>query len=124
MIGYLNHLFFGRERFLIFLDKVFFVSSAQKILLNSVDRDGQKNGFDLNIITKVLKKINIPVILCGGAGRPEDFYDAFTKTNVESLAASNLFHHIEHGDYMIKKYLFEKSINVRKPKFFSKNMLK
>ena len=95
-----------------------------EILLNSVDRDGQKNGFDLNMITKVLKKINIPVILCGGAGRPEDFYDAFTKTNVESLAASNLFHHIEHGDYMIKKYLFEKLINVRKPEFFSKNMLK
>ena len=82
-----------------------------EILLNSVDRDGQKNGFDLSTIKNILKKVNVPVILCGGAGSPEDFYKAFTKTNVEALAASNLFNHIEHGDYVIKKYLFEKFLN-------------
>ena len=93
-----------------------------EILLNSVDRDGKKNGFDLDIMSKILKKIHIPIIFCGGAGKPEDFYNAFSKTDVEALAASNLFHHIEHGDYIIKKYLFEKSINVRKPSFFNRNI--
>ena len=95
-----------------------------EILLNSVDRDGKKNGFDIETIKEVLKEINIPIILCGGASKPEDFYKAFNETSVDALAASNLFHHIEHGDYIIKKYLFEKSINVRKPNFFNKNIFK
>ena len=91
-----------------------------EILLNSVDRDGKKNGFDLHTIKKVLKNVKIPLIFCGGAGKAEDFYDAFKKTSADALAASNLFHHIEHGDYIIKKYLFERSISVRKPSFFNK----
>jgi len=96
-------------------------SGCGEILLNSVERDGIKNGFDLNTIKSVLKKINIPTIMCGGAGEPKHFYDAFSKTKIEALAASNLFNHIEHGDYVIKKYLYEKSINVRNPSFFNRD---
>jgi cyclase len=95
-----------------------------EILLNSVENDGLKNGFDYNAIKLLTNKINIPIIACGGASCPNDFYQMFKKTKIEALAAANLFHHIEHGDYIIKKELFNKVKNIRAPSFFDKNKLR
>ena len=89
-----------------------------EILLNSVERDGLKKGYDLEIINKVINKINIPLIVLGGAGNSDHFVEAFSKTKITSLAAANLFNHIEHGDFKIKKDLNEYFNDVRKPNFF------
>ena len=89
-----------------------------EILLNSVERDGKKKGYDLEIIDKVINKINIPLIILGGAGNSDHFVEAFSKTKISSLAAANLFNHIEHGDFKIKKDLNKYFNDIRKPNFF------
>ena len=95
-----------------------------EILINSVDLDGTKKGFDNELINTVSSKFNIPIIACGGAGDPIHFYETFTQTSIEALAAANLFNHIEHGDYIVKKKLNLKNLNVRQPRFFNVNDLK
>ncbi len=90
-----------------------------EIFVNSVDLDGTKKGFDNKLIKIISNKFKIPIIACGGAGDPNHFYETFTETNIEALAAANLFNHIEHGDYIVKKKLNLKNLNVRQPRFFS-----
>jgi cyclase len=94
-----------------------------EILINSVKNDGMKNGFDYEVIKLLTEKINIPIIACGGASSSNDFYQMFKKTKIEALAAANLFHHIEHGDYIIKKELFNQVKDIREPGFFDINKL-
>jgi len=88
---------------------------AGEILLNSVDRDGQGNGYDINLLNLVTDQVKIPVIACGGVGEWHHLQEAFEKTNVDAVAAANIFNYIEHSVYYAKKYLFENGINVRKP---------
>ena len=85
---------------------------AGEILLNSVDRDGLGNGYDLNMINEVAVKI--PVISCGGGYEWSHFYDALSSTNVDAVAAANIFHYRDQSVFLAKKYLYEK-MSVRKP---------
>lgn len=86
---------------------------AGEILLTSMDADGTKAGYDLELTEKVSKNAGIPVIASGGAGTPEHFYDAFTKGKADAVLAASLFHfkEIEIGD--LKKYLKSRGIPVR-----------
>ncbi len=70
---------------------------AGEILINSVDRDGSYEGFDLELINSVCKKISVPVICCGGAKNANDFIEALTKTNASAVCAANFFHFTEHS---------------------------
>jgi len=88
---------------------------AGEILLNSVDQDGLGNGYDLSLIDQVSKSVSIPVIACGGAGEWSHFYDALSMTNVDAVAAANIFHYRDQSVYLAKKYLFDKKMRVRKP---------
>ena len=90
-----------------------------EIMFNSVDRDGLKNGYDIEYLEKVVKTINLPIIICGGAGSWEDMSEAVEKTKCDAVAASNIFHHIEYSTYVAKKYLFDKNLNFRKPELFN-----
>jgi imidazole glycerol-phosphate synthase subunit HisF len=94
-----------------------------EIFINSIDLDGSKKGFDNAVIKTILEKFKIPLIACGGAGDTSHFYETFTETNIEALAAANFFNHIEHGDYIVKKELSLKNLNVRRPGFFDTNNL-
>lgn len=78
---------------------------AGEILLQSIDRDGKANGYDLEIIQKVKDKVNIPVIACSGAGHMRDIKECFEKTSVEAVAAGNFFHFTENAYPRTKKYL-------------------
>ncbi len=89
-----------------------------EIFINSVDRDGKKNGYDIEFLEKFCRKINKPVIVCGGAGSWEDMYDVQAKTVCDGVAAANIFHHIEHSVYLAKKFLSKKSHKFREPKFY------
>lgn len=86
---------------------------AGEILLTSMDEDGQKKGYDLELTRAVSEKVGIPVIASGGAGAPEHFYDAFTKGKADAVLAASLFHFGEIPIPKLKEYLNEKNIPVR-----------
>lgn len=86
---------------------------AGEILLTSMDRDGQKTGYDLELTRKVSESVNVPVIASGGAGKMSDFYDAFTSGAADAVLAASLFHFGEIEIKDLKQYLYEKGISVR-----------
>ena len=90
-------------------------NGAGEILINSIDRDGSKKGYDISLLNLVQKRSKIPVIACGGAGNWQHFYEGFKKTNVDAVAAANIFHYFDQSVYLSKKFLYEKKINIRKP---------
>ncbi len=97
---------------------------AGEILLNSVDRDGTKQGFDLDLISRVSDVVSLPVIACGGAGEWSHFAEVLEKTKADAVAASNIFYHVDQAVYLAKKYLVEKKLNVRKPDLLAVGGLK
>lgn len=88
---------------------------AGEILLNSIDRDGMKNGYDIELLNDVSSSLSIPVIGCGGVGKWEHFAEAFDKTKVDAVAAANIFHYTDQSVYHAKKFLVKKQYNVRPP---------
>ena len=86
---------------------------AGEILLTSMDCDGQKNGYDIELTQAVSTAVGIPVIASGGAGKKEHFYDAFTKGAADAVLAASLFHFNELPIPELKKYLKENGIPVR-----------
>lgn len=90
-----------------------YARGAGEILLTSMDCDGQKNGYDIELTHAVSASVGIPVIASGGAGRKEHFYDAFTKGAADAVLAASLFHFNELPIPELKKYLREKGISVR-----------
>lgn len=100
------------------LDAVKWAMEAEKrgageILLTSMDCDGQKNGYDLELTRAVSESVGIPVIASGGAGKMEHFYDAFTKGKADAVLAASLFHFGEIGISELKEYLDNNEIAVR-----------
>lgn len=87
---------------------------AGEIFLNSIDRDGMAEGYDIDLIKKVDDAVNIPVIACGGAGTFPDFVELATKTGVSAMAAGNIFHFTELAYPRAKEALLKKNINIRK----------
>ena len=88
-----------------------------EILINSIDRDGKGNGYDLELLNLVCKITKLPVIACGGVGKHEHLYEAIANTKVDAVAAANFFHYSDQSVYLSKKFLFDKKVNIRKPKF-------
>ncbi len=86
---------------------------AGEILLTSMDADGTKNGYDLELTRAVADAVGIPVIASGGAGKTEDFYDAFQKGHAEAALAASLFHFQELSIGEVKQYLHTRGIPVR-----------
>lgn len=87
---------------------------AGEILLTSMDKDGTKSGFDLELTKRVSEAVRIPVIASGGAGKKEDFYDVLSdKGKADAALAASLFHFNELGISELKQYLNSKDIPVR-----------
>jgi len=86
---------------------------AGEILLTSMDCDGTKDGYDLDLTRSISSAVTIPVIASGGAGRPEHFYDAFVKAGADACLAASLFHYQELSVRQVKEYLKEKGVSVR-----------
>ncbi len=87
---------------------------AGEILLTSMDCDGQKNGYDLELTASVSERVGIPVIASGGAGKPEHFYDAFSTGKADAVLAASLFHFGEIRIPELKEYLHDRGIPVRR----------
>ena len=89
-------------------------NGAGEVVLNSIDTDGVKNGFDLEILERVCDAVNVPVIASGGAGCIEDFVTLFkTLPKVDAGLAASIFHFGEVEIRDLKKTLKENAINVR-----------
>ena len=86
---------------------------AGEILLTSMDCDGTKEGYDLELTRAVAETVSIPVIASGGAGKMEHFYDALTEAKAEAVLAASLFHYKELEIRQVKEYLREKGVSVR-----------
>lgn len=86
---------------------------AGEILLTSMDADGTKAGYDLELTRAVSESVSIPVIASGGAGCLEHFYDAFTEGKADAALVASLFHFKELEVKEVKEYLREKEISVR-----------
>lgn len=86
---------------------------AGEILLTSMDGDGTKAGYDLELTKAVADAVKIPVIASGGAGKLEHFYEAFAYAGAEAVLAASLFHYKELEIRQVKEYLRERGISVR-----------
>jgi cyclase len=86
---------------------------AGEILLTSMDCDGTKDGYDLELTRSISENVSIPVIASGGAGSMDHFYDALTTGKADAALAASLFHYKEMEITDLKRYLQDKGISVR-----------
>ena len=86
---------------------------AGEILLTSMDRDGTKKGYDLDLTKKVSNIVNIPVIASGGVGKPEHLHEGLKIGNASAVLAASIFHFGEFSIKEVKEYLKSKNISVR-----------
>lgn len=86
---------------------------AGEILLTSMDADGTKNGYDLELTAAVAERVSVPVIASGGAGTMQHFADAFTKGKADAVLAASLFHYREMTIGDLKAFLAAQGIPVR-----------
>ena len=86
---------------------------AGEVLVTSMDCDGTKNGYDIELTRQIAEAVSVPVIASGGAGAMEHFYDALTTGKADAALAASLFHYKEMEIMDLKRYLNEKGLPVR-----------
>ncbi len=86
---------------------------AGEILLTSMDFDGSKDGYDLELTRLVSESVNIPVIASGGAGSPAHIFEALTAGRADAALAASIFHYGEYTVGEVKAYLAERGVPVR-----------
>ncbi len=88
-------------------------AGAGEILLTSIDRDGTKSGYDIELTAEITKRVGIPVIASGGAGNMEHFYEGFVRGGADACLAASLFHFRELSIKELKTYLSKKGLVIR-----------
>ncbi len=86
---------------------------AGEFLVTSMDRDGTKDGYDIELTRTVSEKVNVPVIASGGAGKPEHFVEVFTDGKADAALAASVFHYNQYPVPVIKEYLRRQGVIVR-----------
>jgi len=84
-----------------------------EILLTSMDRDGTRDGYDIELTRAVVDRVRVPVIASGGAGRVEHFYEALVDGGASAVLAASLFHFGELSIGDVKSYLRTRGVEVR-----------
>ena len=87
---------------------------AGEILLTSMDCDGTKDGYDIELTRLIADNVSVPVIASGGAGTKEHFYEALTEGKADAALAASLFHYKELEIMDLKNYLADKGVSVRR----------
>jgi cyclase len=88
-------------------------NGAGEILLTSMDRDGTKQGYDLELTRTISDRVAIPVIASGGVGKLEHIYDGLTRGKASAALAASIFHYGEYSIAACKRYLHDRGIAVR-----------
>ncbi|MGL6107980.1 imidazole glycerol phosphate synthase subunit HisF [Romboutsia sp.] len=86
---------------------------AGEIVVNSIDEDGMKNGYDIELLRQISKSVNVPIIASGGAGICEHFYEVIDYAKVDGVLAASVFHFGEIKINNLKSYLKEKGVEIR-----------
>jgi cyclase len=86
---------------------------AGEILVTSIDRDGTKKGYDLELLRRIGSAVNVPIIASGGCGSLDDFFQVFSETNCDAALAASLFHRGELTVGKVKDYLTSRGVQVR-----------
>jgi cyclase len=86
---------------------------AGEILLTSIDRDGSLEGYENELNGRVVQRVSIPVVVCGGAGKWQDFVDAIKIAGADAVATTNIYHFTETSIRSAKQYLLKRDIKVR-----------
>jgi len=87
---------------------------AGELVINSIDEDGMKNGYDISLLKQITDAVDVPVIASGGAGKKEHFYEAIRDANVDGVLAASVFHFGEVSIPELKDYLAEKGVMVQR----------
>ena len=88
-------------------------SGAGELVVNSIDTDGVKGGFDLELLDAIAARVNVPIIASGGAGNMEDFSELFSHEGIDAGLAASIFHYKEIRIEDLKKYLRDQGVEVR-----------
>ena len=88
-------------------------SGAGELVVNSIDTDGIKQGFDLELLDEIAARVNVPIIASGGAGKMEDFSELFRHKGMDAGLAASIFHYKEIKIADLKKYLRNEGVEVR-----------
>ena len=91
---------------------------AGEIFLTSIDNDGGRDGYDLELISKVSSAVSIPVIAFGGVGKWQHFVDGIKTGHADAVSAGNIFHYTEQSTYDAKMHMIKSGLNVRTPEFY------
>ena len=86
---------------------------AGELVINSIDTDGMKSGYDIELLKAITSRVGVPVIASGGAGRLEDFAEAVLQADVDGVLAASVFHYRELSIRQVKEYMKGKGIEVR-----------
>ena len=88
-------------------------NGAGEIVLNSIDTDGVKEGFDLPMLDALAARVGVPIIASGGAGKMEDFAELFTHPGIDAGLAASIFHTGEVDIRSLKRYLRDQGVEMR-----------
>ncbi len=95
---------------------------AGELLLTSMDRDGTRQGYDIELLQAVSRHLTIPLIASGGAGSPEDLLEGLTLGGADAVLAASIFHYERHSIRQVKRFLAEKGVSIRLPAQLSGDM--
>jgi len=86
---------------------------AGELVVNSIDADGTREGYELNLTRMIAEAVSIPVIASGGAGKPEHLYDVLTEGQADAALVASMVHYNEYTVSELKKYLHDRGVKVR-----------
>jgi cyclase len=86
---------------------------AGEIVVNSIDADGTQTGYDLELLRAISENVSVPVVASGGAGSPEDLYQALVNGKADAVLAASIFHYGKYTISQTKRYLAQKGIPIR-----------
>lgn len=94
---------------------------AGEVLLNSIDRDGRRTGYDLDLIRRVREAVTVPVVALGGVGSWDHLAEGLD-AGASAVAAANIFHHSENSVHAAKRFLHEAGYDVRRPELIDEDI--
>ena len=86
---------------------------AGELVLNSIDADGTRDGYEINLTRMIAEAVSIPVIASGGAGKPEHLYEVLTEGRADAALVASMVHYNEYTVSDLKRYLHERGVKVR-----------
>jgi cyclase len=87
---------------------------AGEFLITSMDKDGTKDGYDIELTRAISERVNVPIIASGGAGEPKHLFDVLTQGKADAALAASIFHYKNYPVPFVKDYLRKMRVTIRK----------